>query len=184
MNDSQHASSKSTTHGLADVDNATNATRCAQTARCFALLLAGAGLILVSGCLCGAHPPIGYNLFATIQDENGQPLSGITIEARMVDQDRVTILWPGYPFPDTSDAGEFEGKIEKSDQRCPTPLDVLLSRPLVLLDAPLPNPAFIILLFPGTGEEISIEVAEAMITRNPEGRFDDLDLGVVTVPAQ
>lgn len=164
------------------------AARRARVFWCLAALPAIAASILVSGCFvsCGLSP-YGYNVFATIQDTDGLPISGVAVRARMEDRDRVKILGGllvDGQDPRTDEAGELGGRIGTLFDGCATGLDALLGLPPMIPDPPLSDPAFVILLFPETGEEISIEVTEAMITRNPERAFDDLDLGVVTVPAQ
>lgn len=140
---------------------------------------------------CGAYlasftctdVPYGYNVEATLQDESSEPLRDVRVFMRMKDEDGFSKLRDSRSDQfRTNEEGVVQAQMRDYYQRCLGGLflDPALDPP----PAPLPDPAFVELLLPFTEQTVTIAVNESMVSRNPGEPFDDLDLGVVTIPSE
>lgn len=148
-----------------------------RVARSSTIFFVVAEVIVASGCQpCGLPPPFGYNVFGTILNEDGQPLSDVTMFVRLVDEDGATIF---DGFLATSEDGDFEGWIITAIDTCRGYLEFFLP-PIRRPDPPLADIVF--LEIRDTGQTVSIPVAGEMITSGDFG-LSNLDMGVVTLPS-
>ena len=82
--------------------------------------------------------------------------------------------------------GEFVGEVITLDESCVTGLTAFLGRPPDLEVPSLPDPAFVVLGLPETGQEILVEITQDMLSDGTSEDPDDpvlglLNLGVVIV---
>jgi hypothetical protein len=84
----------------------------------------------------------------------------------------------------TDDNGQFQGFVEGFRGECASHLARFLSPPETPEQAPLLDPAFLVLEFDGLPDGIRISVTEDMIKRTPGsqgGVFDELNLATILV---
>lgn len=135
---------------------------------------------LLQGCpVCGDWL-YGYDVVGTLEEADGTALPDVVVVLTMQDEDGGVVMSDAFGGVVTDETGRFESRIDTLWGTCATGIDVLKPPPPII-DAPLPDSAVLILSFPDRGLEVSVPIAEDMITREPDDPFDDLDLGTVVV---
>ncbi len=113
--------------------------------------------------------------------------TGVAVDVRVTDVDHVVLPWAfvfSAELPRTDEAGVLQAGIKTVRASCVPSLCGLLTPSCENPDPRLPIPAFVVLRFPDTDQEVSIQVTENMVSSNPEDEIDVWNLGVVTIARQ